>query len=59
MLLPLQGAIAYEMAATGNGIGYFVVRDDGVVETARSFNRSQRNVFVYNVSALCLCAFFI
>lgn len=48
-LLNFQGAIVYELLPLGNGIGYFTLLSNGIVETSRSFNMSQRNVFNYMV----------
>lgn len=45
----VQGSIVFELQPTGNGIGYFRLLPNGVIETARSFNMSQRNVFNYTV----------
>ena len=44
-----QGSIVYELLPMGNGIGYFTLLSNGVLETTRSFNMSQRNVFNYQV----------
>lgn len=42
----------YEMLPMGNAIGYFTLTASGNIETSRSLNMSQRNVFNYQVNSI-------
>ncbi|WAQ95973.1 FAT4-like protein, partial [Mya arenaria] len=44
-----EGQIVYVLASAGVGEGYFTLLPSGQINTARSFNTSQRNVFQYEL----------